>query len=208
MRGGLQGLHGAWRLKGCSGRAASRHLGRDRLWFRETRQWGEGMSGHIAKKKFLKTKPLNYSGKGRTQGAGDIGESNVATWHDFIPHTKTHALSPGYATTGSGFACRRPFGSAAFPLTVLRECRPAPARRGGTLVCHHTALSMPASLLYEATQALTKEELSALGSNGLLELCALDRRFHPCAGRPALRARARVMRSAPPPASPAPCVQV
>ena len=41
---------------------------------------------------------------GRAQGAGDIGESNVATWHDFIAHTKTHALKlsyrcPGYATT-------------------------------------------------------------------------------------------------------------
>jgi len=57
---------------------------------------------------------------------GDIGWSNVATWHDFIAHTKTHALSPGYATTGSGFASRRgSLGSAAFPLTVLRECRPA-----------------------------------------------------------------------------------
>ena len=42
---------------------------------------------------------------------------------------------------------------------------------------------MPASLLYEATQALTKEELSALGSNGLLELCALDRRFHEVTGK-------------------------
>ena len=49
---------------------------------------------------------------------------------------------------------------------------------------HHQRLEMPASLLYEATKALTQEELSALGSNGLLELCALDRRFHPCAGRP------------------------
>ena len=57
---------------------------------------------------------------------------------------------------------------------------------------------MPASLLYEATKALTQEELSALGSNGLLELCALDRRFHPCAGRLA----SRFMRPIPPPPSP------
>ena len=48
-----------------------------------------------------------------------------------------------------------------------------------------TTVAMPASLLFAATKSLTQEELSALGSNGLLELCALDRRFHPCARHPA-----------------------
>ena len=38
---------------------------------------------------------------------------------------------------------------------------------------------MPASLLFAGSELLTPEQLSALGSNGLLELCALDARFHP-----------------------------
>ena len=59
----------------------------------------------------------------------------------------------------------------------LKVCRPNSGGRSPS------TFTMPASLLYEATKALTQEELSALGSNGLLELCALDRRFHPCAGR-------------------------
>ena len=38
---------------------------------------------------------------------------------------------------------------------------------------------MPASLLFAGSELLTPEQLSVLGSNGLLELCALDARFHP-----------------------------
>tara|TARA_B110001452_G_scaffold147599_1_gene122875 strand:+ start:121 stop:264 length:144 start_codon:yes stop_codon:yes gene_type:complete len=45
---------------------------------------------------------------------------------------------------------------------------------------------MPAaSLLFAGSDALTPEQLSALGSNGLLELCSFDPKFHPCAARPA-----------------------
>ena len=77
-------------------------------------------------------------------------------------------------------------GRAAFPQYFLSSPRSAavPDRGRRWEGTHHQRLEMPASLLYEATKALTQEELSALGSNGLLELCALDRRFHPCAGRP------------------------
>ena len=76
--------------------------------------------------------------------------------------------------------------AAAFPHFFLSSPRSAavPDRGRRWEGTHHQRLEMPASLLYEATKALTQEELSALGSNGLLELCALDRRFHPCAGRP------------------------
>ena len=131
------------------------------------------------------------------------GGRELADTRKQVKHFVNHFLK---ITIFSKFTFPLKYCSAAFPLTVLLArvpSGPTPAHSFAT-----TAVSMPASLLYEATQALTKEELSALGSNGLLELCALDRRFHPCAGHPALRARARVMRSAPPPASPALRVQV